>query len=236
MKIGLLTDLSDDQKIYVNYAYFQFAERFGNVTFVTPFDSEVRNDLDLLILIGGADVHPYRYGQPKIPWQTQNQNTNLEYFDMTLLPKYIEAQVPIFGICRGLQTLNVHFGGTLIQHVEEPNSGMARGKLVHPVYDVDTKTVYGVNSLHHQVIGKLGENLSTTLMSFSKKKKQDAKPRYIEGIRHDFLPIAAVQFHPEELDESDEHSRPTIEWVDDQISEIIAEGKQLKQQAENVTN
>jgi len=232
MKIGLLVDLSENNQILVNYPYYTFAEKYGNVTVVTPFDAEVKKDLDLLILIGGADVHPYRYGQPKIPWLTQNQNTNLEYFDTTLLPKYIKEQIPIFGVCRGAQTLNVHFGGSLNQHVDEPNSGMDRGKLVHQVRDVRTGHVYLVNSLHHQSIDKLGYGIEVALQGFIKQKKKAYKELCIEAIRHIELPIAATQFHPEELDDDCEEAIQTISWVDDEIARIIQMGQNIKQQKE----
>jgi putative glutamine amidotransferase len=219
-KIGLLTDFSDG-KVVFNLAYFKFAQQFGAVDFVLPH-SEAIKDFDLLILPGGQDVHPLRYGQVKVPWLCGSQNESFEYFDQVALPSYIEKGTPIFGICRGLQTLNVHFGGSLHQHVDEPTSSADRGAPAHSAFDTKTNLCYRVNSLHHQAIDQLGEGLEVSLQGY-KKVKGKGESRMInlciEGIRHKTFPIAAVQFHPEELCVNE--TVPTTQWVNKEVQRIM---------------
>jgi gamma-glutamyl-gamma-aminobutyrate hydrolase PuuD len=227
-KVGHLTDVSEDKKIYLNMAYFRFAEFLceqfpeqlgGGVTLIHPWEDDVRSDVGLLYLPGGNDVQPLRYGQKKIPWLCGPQNANFEYFDLNLLPKYVDAKTPIFGTCRGHQTINVHFGGTLHQHIEEPSSGMERDKLVHLVCDTRSQEIFGVNSLHHQSIDKLGDGLEATLVGFVKKKKR-VQALAIEAIVHKELPIFCEQFHVEELTENEE-AADCINWTLREIAKIV---------------
>lgn len=212
--IGLLTDI-EVNKISLNFAYFEFASIFGAVKLIHPLEN-IHHRVDLLILPGGADVHPLRYGETKIPWQCGYQNEHYEYFDAEILPAYIQSKTPIFGICRGLQTINVLLGGSLHQDVDEPNSGSERGKPVHWVRDTRTGIKFEVNSLHHQAIKGLAPNFDAILVGT--KKKED---RYIEAIKHRELPILATQFHPEEL-----NNQKTLEawnWTINEIRRIMVE-------------
>ena len=122
------------------------------------------------------------------------------HFDVNVLPHYVAKGVPVFGICRGLQTLNVYFGGTLNQHINHEYSTKSRQELVHDIYiyrqgiNIFTKNnkLGKVNSLHHQSIKDLGENLVKLAVSDDET---------VEAIKHRTLPIAAVQWHPEEIED-----------------------------------
>lgn len=227
-KIGLLMDIGQEEKIWLNYAYFQFAERIcetfseklgRGITLIHPWSQEVDESVGLLYLPGGSDIAPLRYNEPRIPWLSGGQNANFEYFDMTLLPKYLERKVPVFGTCRGHQSINVHFGGSLFQHVDEPTSSSFRGQPVHWGIDTRDHNCFMLNSLHHQAIKKLGEGLEVILHGFAKQKKK-VIDLHIEAIRHKELPIFCHQFHCEEL-KDDEKTGPTINWVLNEISQII---------------
>jgi putative glutamine amidotransferase len=174
------------------------ASMFGEVHVLTP-DTPIM-DLDLLILPGGEDVKPEAYDQ-KPGYMAGNNNPMLEEFDAMKLSAYIDKHTPIFGICRGLQTLNVNFGGTICQHIYKhpTNSREDGGELVHKVTGKGIKT-FEVNSRHHQAIGLLGRGLEAILYC-----KED---RYIESIKHKELPIIAVQWHPEDI--LDEYSMNAI--------------------------
>jgi len=165
---------------------------------------EIFEKTKLLILPGGMDVSPMRYGE--IPAVSCGpSDPHLEYFDTFFLRKFIERGTPVFGICRGFQTLNVFFEGRLIQHLRtHPNSGEYRENLVHKVYSPDfsakkgTGTLLEVNSLHHQAVPEefLGEGLTSLLGC-------NTQEGFIsEAFIHNSLPIAGVQWHPEEIMDS----------------------------------
>ena len=201
-----------DNSFGITAPYYNYLSQFGAVHIVSP-GMDIIPDANLLVLPGGFDVDPIRYGErPKI-W-TSNPNVFLEYFDKYKLPEYIEAKVPVFGICRGLQTLNVHYGGTLYQHADHPfYSSKERDDLVHAVaiFNKEGKKTmtFKVNSLHHQTIKKLADCFNVTLRCDDKDDR-----RSVEGIRHKELKIAAVQYHPEELE---------CEYATEIIKEFIGE-------------
>jgi putative glutamine amidotransferase len=207
-KIGIVGWNVGDNSFGATKAYLNFLNHFGNVQIITP-QQEIIKDLDLLILPGGRDVNPLRYnGLPD--WFNSEPNSMLEYFDERKLPQYIEQGTPIFGICRGFQSLNVHFGGGLTQNWVHEQSTKNRGDLVHMLKKMENfpkkvlLTVVDkhnrrkevdyieVNSLHHQVIFKedLSPELTPTL------RHDDG---VIEAFIHPTLPIAGVQYHPEEI-------------------------------------
>jgi len=175
--------------------YMHFCSKFGNVHILTP-DTGIIN-LDLLILKGGEDLSPANYGQaPK--YILSNSNPFLEEFDNEKLPRYIEKKTPIFGICRGMQSINIYFGGTLDQHIHgHTKNGEDREELTHNVRPQnDKKAIFGVNSMHHQAINELGQGLEVLLEECSEKGKMTG---IIEAVKHKELPIIGVQWHPEEI-------------------------------------
>jgi len=207
-QIGLLVGKTSDGAISIPAKYSIFANSFGNIRPVFVYDEKVHADLDILILMGGADVNPFRYGE-KPHFETQNPNIQYEWWDTLMLPEYIKAGVPIFGICRGFQTLNVHLGGKLSQDINQEYSEKSRGELVDNLTVVnnqstkqwlrsigfkDVDKVYKTNSLHHQgfYYGQKGVTV-VPLMLNSKFENVEA------FITNDFK-VAGVQWHPEELD------------------------------------
>lgn len=98
-RIGIVGWGTGENSFGVSKPYLNYFKTYGEVFILGP-NEEVDSTLDLLILPGGKDVNPLRYGQ--IPSLfTGYQEPLLEYFDVTMLPRYIEQGVPIFGICRG---------------------------------------------------------------------------------------------------------------------------------------
>lgn len=155
---------------------------------------------DGLLLPGGVDIDPAIYGQKNV--MSKNINNRLDSLQNMVMKRFIKVGKPVFGICRGLQLINVYFGGTLIQHIPNAEAHMK-------TYDKDSyhycrsigssfiRELYGdcmvVNSAHHQAIGELGSGLEKVQVS------DDGI--VIEAIEHRSYPIYAVQWHPERLSE-----------------------------------
>lgn len=204
-KIGIV-GWKSEQFFGAGVSYLEFISKFGTPVIITP-QMELQEDLDLLILPGGLDVN---YGQTP-SFHTSNTDVFKQHFYETKLDAYIQAGVPIFGICLGMQQLNVKFGGTLHQHILGHQRDASNQHFVH-VVDAMFKTsipqeyrimyekpkekhTFGVmtNSRHHQAVNKLGNGLIAT--GFSREYGVE----YVEAFIHPELPIAGVQWHPEDL-------------------------------------
>ena len=165
---------------------------------VLTLHGPIYTDLDLLILPGGADVNPARYGDPP-SFYTDKPDLIKEYFDVHILPEYINRGTPVFGICRGAQTLAVHFGCKLVQDMDhETNPLEDPYKGVHQILVIEGNKKVKVNSRHHQSIYKYStEKTPVKLLAV-----HSTQSHHIEAIRVQGYKIAAVQYHPEDLAES----------------------------------
>ena len=76
--------------------------------------------IDGLMLAGGADIDPSSYGEPG-PAETHDTVLERDAFEIALTRAAIEADMPVLGICRGMQLINIALGGTLVQHLPEPS-------------------------------------------------------------------------------------------------------------------
>lgn len=199
--VGIVSSLPEDN-LSVGQNYFNWISYSLNMipVIIDPTDQNVNTDIDLLVLPGGADVNPARYGGV-LGRSVGFPNRAFEEFDFYMLQKYVETGIPIFGICRGLQTLNVHFGGSLKNVDSEPTS-YQEGQPVHAL-QIDGKKYIEVSSNHHQAIDRLASDFEAIAYGYEVKKDSKTKESVvgdklnIEVIRHTRLPIAAVQFHPE---------------------------------------
>ena len=167
--------------------------------------------LDFLILTGGEDVAPARYGAEPSP-KLGRVNAVRDEYEWALLSAAVRHGVPIFGTCRGVQMMNVFFGGTLYQDLPsefpyktpETHSsvgGWEKSKriyrheiLIEPgsrLADVcDGATRLPVNSAHHQAVKRLAPGFRVAARS---------PEGVVESIECDWYPAAGVQFHPEVL-------------------------------------
>ncbi len=156
------------------------------------------DEYDGLLLPGGWDVNPCRYGEERIPQDTVDDELDTIQFDV--LERFLAAGKPVLGICRGHQLLNVALGGTLIQHLPTAESHMGLPTKednippVHILPDSFAYRIYGaectVNSSHHQGIGIPGKGLKAVMHS---------EDGVIEGVEHESLPVWGVQWHPERM-------------------------------------
>lgn len=168
-KIAIVGYWTGSNSFGISKPYLFFWQRFGEVSLISPFETHVR-DIDLLVMPGGPDVDVYRYLSPDEdthPFVGQ-PCMQRERFDRFLLPKYIEAGIPIFGTCRGMQSMWVTFGGKLNQHMyHETNPEGDGAKLMHAIdfENIDIipgfsevayhkKNDYKINSRHHQTVNE----------------------------------------------------------------------------------
>lgn len=193
--------------------------RAGGLPVHLPMDAaptELVERLDGLVIVGGDDVDPRRYGRTPGPF-TVAVDPQRDDFETALIEAAIDGTVPLLGVCRGAQLLNVVCGGTLHPHLA-PGEGESHGSYAYPrahrVHDVRTapdsiaRAVYGeitrVNSFHHQAVDAPGHGVVVTGW---------APDGIVEAIELEGLPIVGVQWHPEVF-----HTDPLFRWVVDQAA------------------
>lgn len=159
--------------------------------------------LDALVLAGGADVEPRRYGQ--LPHRATVTRPDRDEWELALLAAALDRALPILAICRGMQLLNVARGGTLHQHLPEagadPSHQPAAGRFGTTVPRLEpssrlatlvtpTAPGAGVACHHHQAVERLGAGLRAVAW---------APDGTVEAVEDPLLPsLVAVQWHPEE--------------------------------------
>jgi putative glutamine amidotransferase len=196
-------------RLYVNEDYVISVERAGGLPLMLPIvDAEelAREQVgcvDGLVISGGFDLHPREYGEDPLPLQEQSFPRR-DRHDRWAIAAALELGIPIFGICRGIQVLNVYFGGSLYQDMsyrpeqtlQHFHSTKPRDAGGHVVTAAPGSWVHGVlgerfeaNSFHHQAVKDLGKGLVVTAV---------ARDGVIEALERPGQPfVAAVQWHPE---------------------------------------
>ncbi|MBK6766831.1 MAG: gamma-glutamyl-gamma-aminobutyrate hydrolase family protein [bacterium] len=196
--------------IFCDLNYTESIEVAGGVPMMLAFTEDTEqldryaDMIDGLVLIGGTDIHPNRYGQELQPTE-QIPILERDEFEFAFLEKFIERKKPVFAICRGHQALNVFFGGTLIQdipsrlgpvhHLQTPGSvsvahqvRLDENCLIHRILEAP---VIDVNSFHHQTIDQLGIGLRAVGWS---------EEGLVEVFEHESHPyLLSVQWHPERM-------------------------------------
>ncbi|RHM62579.1 gamma-glutamyl-gamma-aminobutyrate hydrolase family protein [Erysipelatoclostridium sp. AM42-17] len=206
----LLTLLRTKNKdtFYLYKNYFDYLKQKG-IDLISIYDLSKTN-LDLLIqlsdgllLTGGKDIHPHFYHQNCHHLEAY-ETLSIDEIELHLIDYFIQNQKPIIGICRGIQTINVYFGGTLKQHIVHHQGTQ------HLIYPVKNSLLsqyiphpIQVNSYHHQAIDQLGKHLKITAYS------SDSIIEAIEGKN-----ILAFQWHPEKMNQE-----PLLNMIDDYLEE-----------------
>ncbi|OJU92910.1 MAG: peptidase C26 [Burkholderiales bacterium 66-5] len=164
--------------------------------------------LDGVVLHGGADVWPGHYGEIALRPEWEGDRVR-DLYDLAVIEAFEQAGKPIFGVCRGLQIINVAFGGSLYQDIETQVPGAQRhrdaesyDRNVHGIEIVPRtrlarlypgRTLATVNSIHHQGIKELAPGFTVEAWS-----TPDHVPEAIRRTaRHGKGYIAATQWHPE---------------------------------------
>jgi len=170
---------------------------------------EVLELIDGLMLAGGADIDPASYGEPVHP-ETHDTVPERDAFEIALTRAAIEADMPVLGICRGMQLINVALGGTLVQHLPDLVGHGDHRRVVgsfdgaeHDVMLIEgslaanaaRELAHTTKSHHHQGVDRLGEGLVVSGIS-----DLDELPEAIELPDRRF--VLGVQWHPEADPES----------------------------------
>lgn len=202
------TGIWDVRASFLPAIYFQGVTLAGGIAVLLPpqpADADIVNrvldGLDGLVITGGKDIDPARYGQRRHP-ATDQPGPARDMWEFALLSEALNRKLPVLGICRGAQVLNVALGGTLHQHLPDVigHSGHRFGNAVFttlPVRTVPGTRLAGLvgdsaeaKCYHHQAIAELGERLIVSAWD------PDGVIEAIELPGDDF--VLAVQWHPEE--------------------------------------
>lgn len=175
-------------------------ERFVSSMQATPVSTLSLNNLtacDCLLLPGGGDITPAFFGERNTG--SAGIDTELDILQFQALDYAIKQSMPVLGICKGMQVINVAFGGTIIQDL--PTSATHKyqnGDQYHTTDILPGSCLYKlfgptavVNSAHHQAVGKPGTGLQAIQWC--------PWDNCVEAIVHETLPILGLQWHPERL-------------------------------------
>jgi putative glutamine amidotransferase len=201
----------DERAFLLSENYVRAIQRAGGVALMIPDDPRLVAEPDLaldaidgLVLAGGADVDPGAYGAESHP-ETNGTNPARDATEIALARRALERDMPVLGICRGMQVLNVAAGGTLTQHLPDDlghsDHRRSLGSFDNADHDVRLEqgslaaraageTIHATKSHHHQAIAEPGDGLVITGWATI-----DDLPEAIErpGCRF----ALGVQWHPE---------------------------------------
>jgi putative glutamine amidotransferase len=201
----------DQQAVLLSRSYVEAVQQAGALAMMLPPDELLLEDpgealdmLDGMVLAGGADIDPNSYGEQAHP-ETLDTVPERDRFEITLVRAAIERDLPVLGICRGMQLINVALGGTLLQHLPERFGHHEHlrvpGTFDGADHDVELvegtlaalaagETHHATKSHHHQGIDRLGDGLR-----ISGSSSMDGLPEAIEMPARRF--VLGVQWHPE---------------------------------------
>ncbi len=239
--IGIVLDSANNGEKYsyspkpwyaLRKCYSEAVANFGGCPVMLTYDNDIDDILEFidgLIIPGGdEDINPKFYGQ-EIASAKVKVNDERAAFELELAKKAANRNIPILGICNGMQVINVMMGGDLIQHIPDhpdyKNSSVNHEQPVPkdaPTHMIILKegtiasslaenTEIMVNSTHHQAVCKLGSGLIVSAQA------KDGIIEAIESTKHDFM--VGVQWHSEYLN---------TELDSNLFKKLIAEAKKVK--------
>ena len=184
------------KKIFIGWSAQPFPRYIDVLTALgAPIEREDPDGCAALLLPGGADIHPRFYGQAVNG--ARDIDEARDTYEFAVFRRFFDTGKPIFGVCRGMQLINIALGGTLLQHIGGHDQIAEDVFDTHSVHTDDELLLrlggerFVVNSAHHQAVDRLGAGLRAVAW---------ADDGIVEAIRHETRPIFGVQWHPERLD------------------------------------
>lgn len=205
----------------------QIAEECGWQTHLVGLDDcpdetwrEAMAEADAVVLLGGHDVHPNLYGGTRDYPGAGDHLLTADRRSIELIAVCRAAKRPLLGICRGMHLVNVAYGGTLIEHLEDDLSHRLpddqEGMVPHEVTTVENTVIASligerslVQSSHHQGVRTLG----TGLMVSAVASGDDT----VEAIEDPNAPVLGVQWHPEDESSEPEELPILLSWLEEQV-------------------
>jgi len=243
--IGISANYGDNNsKLAENY--YKSVVAVGGVPVIIPVTDDLATieaivgRLDGILLSGGGDMHPRYYNEEPIP-ENGTPDELRDRYDVTLIKSAVEYQLPVLGICRGMQVINTVFGGSLYQDInvqyadkkpmchsqnEERSVTTQTASVVTDslLYSIVSCNTLPINSIHHQAVKRIADGFRAVAF---------ADDGICEAIESLYYPILGVQWHPEHLSEADavgEHfdnpHRKIFGWLVDE-AKIFSRAKRI---------
>ena len=212
--IGLVCQHNQEnpERYFIGRAYVQAVLNAGGTPLVIPYQPKehilsILDQLNGLILTGGVDVDPNRYGENPLV-KCGEINPERDELDLLTTGFALERDLPILAICRGIQVLNVALGGTLVQdipsQISDPIKHWQTAPNWYATHDIAVQPasllgkILGtaptrVNSYHHQSLAKVGNGLRIVATA------PDGVIEAVESTEHRF--VLGLQWHPEMMEE-----------------------------------
>lgn len=243
--IGISANYGDNNsKLAENY--YKSVVAVGGVPVIIPVTDDLATieaivgKLDGILLSGGGDMHPRYYNEEPIP-ENGTPDELRDRYDVALIKSAVEYQLPVLGICRGMQVINTVFGGSLYQDINVQYAG--KQPMCHSqneersvttqtasvvtdslLYSIVSCNTLPINSIHHQAVKRIADGFRAVAF---------ADDGICEAIESLYYPILGVQWHPEYLSEADavgEHfdnpHRKIFGWLVDE-AKIFSRAKRI---------
>lgn len=208
MKIGITDNYTSEKKLGYYTDWIQRVNPKVEMVRLSYLlnNAEIVEQLEGLLITGGGDVNPARYGKGEQVAQCEGVDDKRDEFEFDVVKRTLDAELPILAICRGMQIMSVYLGGSLI--VDLPSSGYKNhssndeGDKIHQAKsiagslfrEITGQTELTINSSHHQAIDRLGKGL---VASATSPDNVIEAAEWADKRRSSFLLM--VQYHPERM-------------------------------------
>jgi putative glutamine amidotransferase len=195
--VGITMDIEGEYLRMKHHHSVSIIRAGGIPVFLPPSGNAIfyAEIIDALLIPGGRDINPSYYHEDILP-QVKLVPRERSDFEIALLMEIIKHHKPVFGICYGMQLINVAFGGTLFQDIESQlSSAINHRQGYHKIVVEGNRFIkegeFSVNSTHHQAV----KELATCLEGFAFSPDKFIEAFYLK----DYPFLVGVQWHPERL-------------------------------------